>query len=172
MSCWSRSWTLLWGPAGSLLSWTQHWQLAGRQSQWLFPHHSPVHAGVARSLHPAWVRSVHCPCSIHQLLLPHMGCSTEGNLVSPCPSLHQFMLSSCFPQPFCAVSFPWSGVPRGPLSQGALTSAAWQKHRSHLLPHPWLLQTVPGPPCPSHCIPQPQCGGVASGGRDADTSLP
>lgn len=31
MSCWSRSWTLLWGPAGSLLSRTQHW-LAGSPS--------------------------------------------------------------------------------------------------------------------------------------------
>lgn len=46
MSCWSRSWTLLWGPAGSLLSWTQHWQPADRQSQWLFPHRSPCTLGL------------------------------------------------------------------------------------------------------------------------------
>lgn len=49
MNCWSQSWTLLWGPAGSLLSRTQHWQLADRQSQWLFPHHSPCTLGLQGS---------------------------------------------------------------------------------------------------------------------------
>lgn len=113
----------------------------------------PLHTGVTGSLHPAWVRFLHCSCSMHQLL-PRVGCSRECNPVSPCPILHQFVLSSCFAQPFCVLSFPWSDMPSGSLSQGALTSAAWQKHRSHSLPHPWLLQTAPAPH-PSHCIPSP-----------------
>lgn len=186
MSCLNQSWTLLWGPAGSLLSGTAvggSW-LAGSPS--ISVHTDPpAHAGAGTPCAQAGRQVPVLSLSRAAASLATYGTARQdATCPAPALGLHQLTLPSrCPVLPSAARPVPahTAGVLHGvPASGAALSAAAWQRHTSRLSLHPFCWPGGSKQPCASPilptadgCLSQPLAGCVPSptgqlkGGRRA-----